>query len=117
MKHILKIIILLTITIFLAISCSKENSLQKSISGTAWWSEQSASTGGTIHQELTFTGSSFYLVVTFPFTPSYPPSRTTGTYTYTYPNIYLASPDFADVAVIDSDFQSFRLGNSVFLRK
>lgn len=116
MKHIIYSVIFLAMSIILMTSCTKENTLQKSIAGTTWWSEQSVSRG-TMHSEISFTSSSFSDVVTFPFTPSYPPSRTTGSYTYEYPNIYLTCPDYTDVAVMDSDYQSFKLGDYVFLRK
>ena len=116
MKYLVKTLILFSVIFLLAASCSKEN-FNKSIAGTTWWAEESSSKGGTMHTEFTFTASSFSAVITFPFTPSYPPSRTTGTYTYEYPNIYLSCPDFTDVAVMDSDYKSFNLGNTIFLRK
>lgn len=116
MKHIVKSILLLMSVCMLTLSCSKEAQLRKSIAGTTWWNEHSVNYG-TMHTEFTFTGSSFTEVITFPFTPQYPASHTTGSYTYEYPNIYLDCKDYKDVAVMADDMQSFRVGSYTFVRK
>ena len=115
MKHIIRSLILLSAIFVFSSACTKDD-FKNSISGTTWWAE-SSSGSGTMHEEFTFTRSAFYVELSYPFTPSFPPTRSTGTYTYEYPNIYLSCPDFTDIAVMDSDYKSFKLGDRVFLRK
>ena len=114
-KIITSLVVLLVIGLTVA-SCNKED--PDNLSGTTWWTEMpvDSSNGERCHIEISFAENTFTQILTFPYSPGYPPARYVGIYSFAYPRITLACSEFKDVAIMDSDRKSFILGSYIFVK-